>query len=154
MKIVTLMTALTLCVSSFASDIPEAKKFHPSLYTVQFTLAELPADFEMYNKSDPYAELSIQSIQNSEATFINLATIHTARDVEFSGNNGVVKGKLDSESNTLEILQLVLPNYEMKDPTTVAVSSDKWMKMLYGGRIVDGKEKKYCVLIKCYPPTK
>ena len=154
MKIVTLMTVLTLCVSSFASDIPEAKKFHPSLYTVQFTLAELPADFEMYNKSDPYTTPSIQSIQDSEAEYVNLATIHTALDVEFSVNNGDLKGKLNSESNTLDIFKLKLPEYDLSSPVTIEISTQEWHSLFIGGKVVDGKEKKYCVLVKSYNPKK
>jgi len=154
MKIVTLLTVLTLCVSSFASDILDAKELHPTLYTVQFTLAELPSDFQIYNKSDPYTVPSIQRIQDSEAIYINLATIHTALDVEFSVNNGDLKGKLDSESNTLDILKLKLPEYDLSSPVTIEISTHEWHALFIGGKIVDGKEKKYCVLVKSYNPKK
>ncbi|MCF7818644.1 MAG: hypothetical protein K9M54_12270 [Kiritimatiellales bacterium] len=170
MKIEALFIALSLTVCSFASEIPEAREFHPDLYTVQFTLAEFPNDFEMETKSERqaflnYSSLStaeraalksdiIKRIQSSEAKYTNLATIHSESGKPFSGENGVVKGILDSESNTLDILNLEIPNYGTLDPLKIDMKSNDWFTMFLVGKIVDGKEKKCCILIKCYPPKK
>ena len=157
MKFITLFAALLMVTASLATDIIEAKELHPELHTIQFTLAELPADFNPY----PYEEFDgkdnkfiLERIENSKAIFTNLATVHTSPNIEFSVKNGDIKGVFDLESNTIDILKMKLPEYDLSKPITMAINTHAWHTIFFNGKIVEGKEKKYCILIKCYGPKK
>ncbi|QBG47668.1 hypothetical protein EGM51_09775 [Verrucomicrobia bacterium S94] len=154
MKIKIMLLAISVALSSFSSKIPEPEKLHPEFYTIQFSLAELPTDFEMYKKSSPHEQPTIERVENSGANFTTLTTIYTALNKEFSCDTGDVKGKLDSESETIDILKLKIPDYEITDPFTIEAKSTGWSTFFLGGKIVEGKEKKYCLLVKTYAPKK
>ena len=171
MRLATLLAAIGLSVSSFASDIPEARKLHPDLYTIQFTLALLNDDFKMPDCStssapttkyvqpagdpkspDAAAEASavIVQIRKSNPKYAGFATIHLNPGDEFSDGSGALKGMWDARSNTLKILKLELPEFGIEKPITVTVDDKQWNFVF----LSDGKGKRYCLLVKSYGPTK
>lgn len=178
MRLITTIIALGLSVSSFASDILEAKELHPTLHTIQFTLAELSGDFEMpdfstfapqtnyvqkvgnqqFSSADTQAsdpsQAIITEIIKSNPDYTSVATLHLSPGDAFSDENGIVIGNWDSESDTLNISKLKLPEYEISNPVTMAISTMKWHAMYLSGKIKDGKEIRYCLLIKSYEPVK
>ncbi len=96
----------------------------------------------------------VDQIQKSNPEYSNFATVHVSPDIEFSGRDGDVKGKLDSESNCLDILHLKIPDYGLIDPLTIAINTTEWHTLFISGKIINGKEKKYCLLVKSYKPTR
>ena len=176
MKIKITLIALSLSICSLAVEIPEAKELHSEKHTVQFVVAELSADIDInaiYNKDiyknfaqltekekwdliDTQKKTAIDQIKKSDSKISILATINLSPGEEFSDKNGKVVCMLDSESNTLDILKIKLPNLDESiiKPLTIDAKPNDWFTMFVGGNIINGKPKNYCLLVKVYPPTK
>ena len=174
MKIKTTILALSISTFAFAVDIPEAGKLHPEKFTIQLVVAELPSDFDANALHDQYmpkdfGQLSekekwdaiyahkkaiIDQIKKSDGKISTCVTIHSKAGVEFSDDNGIIKGKLDSESNTIDIIQLDIPDYGTTKPLTIDAKPNQWFSMILGRKHFDKEKRNYCVLIKCYPPAK
>ncbi|MDZ8119528.1 hypothetical protein [Pontiella agarivorans] len=109
---------------------------------------------ELTDQSPALAQASpiVDRVKKSNPSYSSFATIYTKPGAEFSTEN--LKGKFDSKSNTLNILEMNLPEYEITQPLTIAANSSEWTALFFGGKIISGKEKKYCVLVKTYAPQK
>ena len=161
--------------------IPEAGKLHSDLHTIQFTLAELSEDFQIgyeWPTNAPLVNLDkqemlpaeiiylsseskpvkssplVERIIKSNPTYTNLATVYITPDEAFSEKKGGIKGIFNSKSQSLDIFQITVPGYGIIKTVTFDARPGKWHVLILGGKIIDGKEKKYAILIKCYEPEK
>jgi hypothetical protein len=135
-------------------EIPEAKEFHPTLYTIQFSRVELPPELDLMKEFSSKKDLrSVRKhIQTLGTMCTDLATIHTSPNTEFSTNNEDIKGTLDLDSNTLHIRKMMSQELDRNKQTTLPINTKEWNPMFCTETDVNGESIKYCILTKLYAP--